>query len=64
VPLFISAFARADRLALAMESRCYRGGEGRTRYRELRFGRGDALAALFTLLAFLAICGGPRLWPS
>ena len=62
VPLFISAFARADRLALAMESRCYRGGEGRTRYRELRFGRGDGWAALATLLVALAICGGPRLW--
>jgi energy-coupling factor transport system permease protein len=63
VPLFISAFARADRLALAMESRCYRGGEGRTRYRELRFARGDGWAALLALLALLAICGGPRLWP-
>lgn len=63
VPLFISAFSRADRLALAMESRCYRGGEGRTRYRELHFAPGDTWAALITLLAFLAICGGPRLWP-
>jgi len=63
VPLFLSAFARADRLALAMESRCYRGGEGRTRYRELRFARGDGWAALVVLAAALAIGGGPRLWP-
>jgi len=63
VPLFLSAFARADRLALAMESRCYRGGEGRTRYRELRFAWGDAWAALVVLAAALAIGGGPRLWP-
>ena len=35
VPLFVSAFRRADELALAMEARCYRGGEGRTRMRQL-----------------------------
>jgi energy-coupling factor transport system permease protein len=63
VPLFVSAFSRADRLALAMESRCYRGGQGRTRYRELHFGAGDGWATLVVLLAGLAICGGPRLWP-
>jgi energy-coupling factor transport system permease protein len=34
VPLFVSLFRRADELAVAMESRCYRGGEGRTRLRE------------------------------
>lgn len=37
VPLFISAFRRADELAIAMECRCYHGGEGRTRLRQLRF---------------------------
>ncbi|MGI5876696.1 MAG: energy-coupling factor transporter transmembrane component T family protein [Dethiobacteria bacterium] len=36
VPLFVSAFRRADELAIAMESRCYRGGENRTRMRELK----------------------------
>ncbi|MDR1599150.1 MAG: energy-coupling factor transporter transmembrane protein EcfT [Oscillospiraceae bacterium] len=45
-PLFISAFRRAADLALAMESRCYQGGAGRTRLNELRFGRDDALAGL------------------
>lgn len=44
VPLFVSAFRRADELALAMEARCYRGGEHRTRMRILRFTRLDTLA--------------------
>jgi energy-coupling factor transport system permease protein len=41
VPLFISAFRRADELAMAMESRCYRGGENRTRMKELKMKPGD-----------------------
>ena len=44
VPLFISAFRRADELATAMECRCYHGGEGRTRLRVLRFRLRDYLA--------------------
>ena len=44
VPLFISAFRRADELAVAMECRCYHGGEGRTRLRQLIFVRRDYLA--------------------
>ena len=55
VPLTIGAFRRADELAEAMESRGYRGGEGRTRYRELRFRAGDALALA---VATLALVGG------
>lgn len=51
VPLFISAFSRADRLALAMESRCYRGGEGRTSYRELVFRGRDLRAGIAVLVA-------------
>ncbi|MBQ1935919.1 MAG: energy-coupling factor transporter transmembrane protein EcfT [Clostridia bacterium] len=50
VPLFISAFRRADDLATAMESRCYHGGEGRTRLRELRFARRDIVAFVFFAL--------------
>ena len=53
IPLFISAFRRAEELALAMESRCYNGGEGRTRLKELRFGLRDLLAFLIVGL-FLA----------
>ena len=52
VPLFVSAFRRADELALAMEARCYRGGAGRTRMRQLRFGYRDAIAAL-TMMTLL-----------
>lgn len=43
VPLFISAFRRADELATAMECRCYHGGEGRTRMNQLRFHSGDVI---------------------
>lgn len=46
VPLFISAFRRADDLALAMEARCYRGGEGRTRMKKLSFTAADLVSAL------------------
>ncbi len=49
VPLFVSAFRRADELALAMEARCYRGGEHRTRMKVLRFSPRDAVALLVTL---------------
>ena len=51
VPLFVSAFRRADELALAMEARAYRGGAGRTRYRELRLGSLDAMAGVLGALA-------------
>lgn len=50
VPLFISAFRRADELATAMEARCYRGDVGRTRMKELHYGRRDAVAYLILLL--------------
>ena len=58
VPLFISAFRRADDLAIAMEARCYRGGEGRTRMHQLAYRSGDVLAFVFAfamigVLAFL-----------
>ena len=57
VPLFISAFRRADELAVAMEARCYRGGEGRTRMHELAYGGGDyvALALVLALAVGLAV---------
>ena len=45
VPLFVSAFRRADVLALAMEARCYRGGKGRTRMKELKFSSLDAVTS-------------------
>ncbi len=53
VPLTIGAFRRADELAEAMESRGYRGGEGRSRYRELRFRARDALALAAAVLVLV-----------
>ena len=53
VPLFVSSFRRADELAIAMESRCYHGGEGRTRMKQLRFLAQD-IAALIAGVFFLA----------
>ena len=55
IPLFISAFRRADELATAMECRCYHGGEGRTRLRSLRmrkadFGMAAVCVAVFVLM--------------
>lgn len=48
VPLFVNAFRRADDLAMAMESRCYKGGLGRTRMWELKMGVGDIIALSIT----------------
>ena len=53
VPLFVSAFRRADELAVAMESRCYHGGEGRTSMKQPKMLRRD-WAALIIGVAFLA----------
>ena len=52
VPLFISAFRRADELATAMECRCYHGGEGRTRMRSLHYQGMDWV----TMALFMALC--------
>ena len=57
VPLFVSAFRRADELAVAMEARCYRGGEGRTKMKQLFFTWGD-YAVISLTLAFAVIVGG------
>lgn len=50
IPLFVNAFRRADDLAVAMEARGYRGGEGRTKYRILKFTKNDHLAIIFVLI--------------
>ena len=55
VPLFVSAFRRADELAVAMESRCYHGGEGRTRMKQLRLVRRDYLALLAGAVLLAAV---------
>jgi len=54
VPLFVSAFRRADELAVAMESRCYHGGEGRTRMKQMKLAGRDYAALLLGAL-FLAL---------
>ncbi len=55
VPLFVSSFNRAEELALAMECRCYNGGEGRTRLKTSKVGKVDVAGAIFTLLFFVAV---------
>ena len=57
VPLFVGAFRRAEDLALAMDARCYRGGAGRTRMKQLKYGKNDALAGLVMLLLLAAVIG-------
>ena len=57
VPLFISAFRRANDLAMAMEARCYHGGDGRTKMKPLKYKGRDAAAYLIVILYFaLIIC--------
>ena len=55
IPLFISAFRRADELALAMECRCYHGGEGRTRLKVLKYTKQDAISCMVCMAVFAAI---------
>jgi energy-coupling factor transport system permease protein len=54
VPLFVSAFRRAEDLAMAMEARCYNGGEGRTKMKPLRYEKRDGIAYVI-VLGFLAL---------
>ena len=61
VPLFISAFRRADELAVAMECRCYHGGEGRTRLRQLKYVGRDYAALLLGFGLCMAVWGLNRL---
>ncbi len=55
IPLFVSAFRRAEELALAMECRCYRGGEGRTRMKQLKTTYLDYIALAVTVLFLVLI---------
>ncbi|MCR4403435.1 MAG: energy-coupling factor transporter transmembrane protein EcfT [Firmicutes bacterium] len=55
VPLFVSAFRRADELAMAMEARCYKGGQGRTRMKQLHIGMKDVLAAVGSSAVLVAV---------
>lgn len=53
VPLFINSFRRADELAMAMESRCYRGGSGRTRMKKLQFTSRDVIGVAIFSVVFI-----------
>lgn len=55
IPLFVSAFRRADELAMAMESRCYHGGDGRTKLHELKYSRRDLFAILFSFAVLVLL---------
>lgn len=59
VPLFISAIRRASELALAMDARCYNGGEGRTKLKPLVYGKKDfaAYGVLLLYVAVMIVCG-------
>ncbi|MDO4313934.1 MAG: energy-coupling factor transporter transmembrane component T [Eubacteriales bacterium] len=67
VPLFVSAFRRANDLAMAMEARCYRGGEGRTKMNPLKYARRDYTAYVIVVLYVAAVviigrCVPLRIW--
>jgi energy-coupling factor transport system permease protein len=55
VPLFISAFRRADDLAMAMEARCYRGGEGRTKMKQLQYRQADYITYAIIVVYLIGI---------
>ena len=64
VPLFISAFRRADELATAMECRCYHGGEGRTRLKVLRCTRQDYIDLAVCIVCFMVILSSRLVFPN
>ena len=64
IPLFISAFRRADELAMAMECRCYRGGDGRTRLKVLRCEKQDYLDLAVCIACFAAILASRLVFPN
>ena len=64
IPLFISAFRRADELAMAMECRCYRGGDGRTRLKVLRCTKQDYIDLAFCIVCFAVILSSRWVFPN
>ena len=62
VPLFISAFRRANDLALAMESRCYMGGEGRTRMKPLKYSAGDIRTYILLFIYLILMIISRIIW--
>ena len=64
IPLFISAFRRADELAMAMECRCYRGGDGRTCLKVLRCTRQDYIDLAVCIVCFMVILSSRLVFPN
>ena len=64
IPLFISAFRRADELAIAMECRCYRGCDGRTRLKVLRCTRQDYIDLAVCIVCFMVILSSRLVFPN
>ena len=64
IPLFISAFRRADELAMAMECRCYRGGDGRTRLKVLRCEKQDYIDLAVCIACFAGILASRLVFPN
>ncbi|KXZ39014.1 energy-coupling factor transport system permease protein [Alkalithermobacter thermoalcaliphilus JW-YL-7 = DSM 7308] len=62
VPLFISSFRRADELAMAMEARCYRGGENRTKMKQIKLGKKDYIAFSILALYFIIVIAFQLRW--
>jgi len=60
IPLIVSAFRRADELATAMECRCYRGGEGRTKMKQLRYSAKDLAAFALAVVFITGIIAAPK----
>lgn len=63
VPLFVSAFRRANDLAMAMEARCYRGGDGRSKMKPLKYRSADIFAFVLLVIYFAAIIAAGRFSP-
>ena len=64
IPLFISAFRRADELAMAMECRCYRGGDGRTRLKVLKCTKQDYISLAVCIVCFGVILASRLIFPN
>lgn len=64
VPLFINSFRRAEELATAMEARCYRGGEGRTKMNELKILNSDRILFIGNIIFYMVIVVVSRIWIS
>lgn len=62
VPLFVTSFRRADELAIAMEARCYKGGEGRTKLKQLEYKKSDYLAYLLNIGFFIFLASIKYIW--